>query len=42
VKRLSVSVLAHRVIAKSYAHAGQRDSLEALIERLVSSVPPPD
>jgi MoxR-like ATPase len=42
VKRLAVSVLAHRVIAKSYAHAGQRDSLEALIERLVSSVPPPD
>jgi MoxR-like ATPase len=42
VKRLAVSVLAHRVIAKSYAHAGQRDSLEALIERLVSSVPAPD
>jgi MoxR-like ATPase len=42
VKRLAVSVLAHRVIAKSYAHAGQRDSLEALIERLVSGVPAPD
>ncbi len=42
VKRLAISVLAHRVIAKSYAHAGQRDSLEALIERLVSSVPAPD
>ncbi len=41
VKRLAVRVLAHRVIAKSYSHAGHRDALEALIERLVNSVPPP-
>jgi MoxR-like ATPase len=42
VKRLAVPVLAHRVIAKSYSHAGQRHALETLIERLVNTVPAPD
>ncbi len=42
VKRLAVPVLAHRVIAKSYVHQGQRGTLEALIERLVESVAAPD
>jgi MoxR-like ATPase len=42
VKRLAMPVLAHRLIAKSYVHQGQRGTLEALIERLVESVPAPD
>ena len=42
VKRLAVPVLAHRLIAKSYVQAGQRDSLEALVERVVESVPAPE
>ncbi len=42
VKRLAVAVLAHRVIAKSYAHAGQRHALEQLIERLVDRVAVPE
>jgi MoxR-like ATPase len=41
VKRLTVPVLAHRVITKSYLHGGQRDAVEALIERLVDEVPVP-
>ena len=42
VKRLAVPVLAHRVIAKSYAHAGQRGTLESLIKRLVDGIAVPN
>jgi MoxR-like ATPase len=42
VKRLAVPVLAHRVIAKSYAHAGQRNALETLIQRLLDAIPTPE
>jgi MoxR-like ATPase len=38
VKRLAVPVLAHRVIPKGYLHGGQREAIEALIERLVEEV----
>lgn len=41
VKRLAVSVLAHRVITKGYFHGGQRQAVEALVERLVEEVPVP-
>jgi len=41
VKRLAVPVLSHRVITKSYLHGGQREAVEALIERLVDEVPVP-
>ena len=41
VKRLAVPVLAHRVIPKGYLHGGQREAVEALIERLVEEVPVP-
>jgi len=41
VKRLAVPVLAHRVITKGYLHGGQREAIEALIERLVEEVPVP-
>jgi MoxR-like ATPase len=38
VKRLTVPVLAHRVIPKGYLHGGQREAVESLIERLVENV----
>ncbi|HID75466.1 MAG TPA: MoxR family ATPase [Planctomycetaceae bacterium] len=41
VKRLAVPVLAHRVITRGYLHGGQREAVEALIERLVDEVPVP-
>jgi len=41
VKRLAVPVLAHRVITKGYLHGGQREAVEALIERLVEEIPVP-
>jgi MoxR-like ATPase len=41
VKRLAVPVLSHRVITKGYLHGGQREAVEALIERLVEEVPVP-
>ena len=41
VKRLAVPVLSHRVITKGYLHGGQREAVEALIERLVDEVPVP-
>lgn len=41
VKRLAVPVLAHRVIPKGYLHGGQRQAVEALIERLADEVPVP-
>jgi len=41
IKRLSVPVLAHRVIPKGYLHGGQRKAVEALLERLVEQVAVP-
>jgi MoxR-like ATPase len=41
VKELAVPVLAHRVITKGYLHGGQREAIEALIERLVNEVAVP-
>ncbi len=41
VKRLAVSVLAHRVITKGYLHGEQRQAVEGLIGRLVDDVPVP-
>ena len=41
VKKLAVPVLAHRVITKGYLHGGQREAIEALVERLVEEVPVP-
>ena len=38
VKGLAVAVLAHRVIPKGYLHGGQREAVEALLERLVDDV----
>jgi MoxR-like ATPase len=38
VKSLAVPVLAHRVISKGYLHGGQREAVEALIQRLVDEV----
>ncbi|MBX9790228.1 MAG: MoxR family ATPase [Pirellulales bacterium] len=41
VKRLTVPVLAHRVIAKGGLYGTQRDVVEAIIERLIAIVPAP-
>ena len=41
IKRLSIPVLAHRVIVKGYLHGGQREAIEALIHRLVEEVAVP-
>jgi MoxR-like ATPase len=41
VKRLAVSVLAHRVITKGYLHGSQRGAVESLIQRIVDDVPVP-
>jgi hypothetical protein len=41
VKRLSVPVLSHRVIAKGYLQGTQRDMVEALVRRIVETVPTP-
>jgi MoxR-like ATPase len=41
VKSLVVSVLSHRVMSKSFAHGNQRQSAEALIDRLVETVDVP-
>ena len=38
VKRLTVPVLAHRVIPKGYLHGGEREAIESLIERLVDDI----
>lgn len=42
VKRLAVPVLSHRVIAKGYVHGGQREAMEAVIRRLIETVPTPE
>jgi len=41
VKQLAIPVLSHRVIARSQVQASQRPAVEALIARLVQSVPVP-
>jgi len=41
VKRLAVPVLAHRVMPKGYLHGERRETVEALLERLVGEVPVP-
>jgi MoxR-like ATPase len=41
VKQLALPALAHRVITKGYLHGGQREAVEALIDRLVEEVPVP-
>jgi len=41
VKRLAVPVLAHRVIAKGYAHGDHRDATEGLVRDLVEAIPVP-
>jgi MoxR-like ATPase len=41
VKALAVAVLSHRVITRGFLHGGQREAIEALIERLVADVPVP-
>lgn len=38
VKKLAVSVLSHRVVTKGYLHGGQREAVEAMIERLVEEI----
>ena len=41
VKRLTVPVLSHRVIAKGYLQGSHRDALESLVARLVDDIPVP-
>lgn len=41
VKRLTVPVLSHRVIAKGYLQGTQRDMVEATVRRIVETVPTP-
>jgi MoxR-like ATPase len=41
VKSLALPVLAHRVISKGYLHGGQREAVEALIQRLVDEITVP-
>lgn len=41
VKRLTIPVLAHRVITKGYLHGGQREAVEALVQRLVEEIAVP-
>jgi MoxR-like ATPase len=41
VKLLAIAVFSHRVMPKSYAHGNQRQAIEAIIERLVESIPVP-
>ncbi len=41
IKRLSIPVLAHRVIVKGFLHGSRRDATETLIHRLLDSVKVP-
>jgi MoxR-like ATPase len=41
IKRLTVPVLSHRVIAKGYLQGTQRQALETIITRLVEEIPVP-
>lgn len=38
VKKLVVPVLSHRVVTKGYLHGGQRQAVEAMIDRLVNDI----
>ena len=42
VKQLAVSVLSHRVVARGHLFDGQRQSVEAIIQRLVDKAPMPE
>lgn len=42
VKQLAVSVLSHRVVARGHLYDGQRQSVEAIIGRLVDKAPMPE
>jgi MoxR-like ATPase len=42
IKQLAVPVLSHRVIPKGYLHGGQRQAIEALIQRLVDDLRVPE
>lgn len=41
LKRLAVPTIAHRVIPKGYLHASQRETIEAIIARIVEEIPVP-
>ncbi len=41
IKQLAVPVLAHRVIPHGYLHGGQREAVEAIVQRLVDDIPVP-
>ncbi len=41
IKRLAIPVFAHRVIPKGFLYGSQRDTVEALIRRVVGDVPVP-
>lgn len=41
VKQMAVPVLSHRVISKSHVQSSQRQAVEAIVARLVQSVPVP-
>lgn len=41
VKALAVPVLSHRVMPKGYSHGNQRQAVEAIIERILDTVPVP-
>lgn len=41
IKRLAVAVMGHRVITKGFLHGGQRDAVEAVVQRVVDDVPVP-
>ena len=41
VKTLAAPVMAHRVIPKGYLHAGQREAVEQLIQRLIDDIKVP-
>jgi MoxR-like ATPase len=41
VKTLAVPILAHRIIPKGYAHANQRQTVEAIIEQIIDTIPVP-
>ncbi len=42
IQSLAVAVLAHRVLPRGHFHSGQRDAVEATIQRLVEQTPVPD
>ena len=41
VKRLTIPVLAHRIIVKGFLHGGRRDATETLIQRMVDAIAVP-